>query len=190
MGLNWNFAKAYQTVEGLMDTYLGRGELAKRMDQFANSDNGFGIHPKKDIIDSLDGRFHVIQRLDTQDDTSITQQVLIALELKDEAKVKKILSKIAKSEDSRLETYANSTVETSSTHEVGEESSFVSAVTSGQLVITNDVPAARKGCFVRKDSRRLWILQPIAMLQSTFPPRRRWSHTSDQMPSWRLSTTC
>jgi len=137
MGLNWNFAKAYQTVEGLMDTYLGRGELAKRMDQIANSDNWFGIHPKKDIIDSLDGRFHIIQRLDTQDDTSITQQVLIALEVKDEAKVKKILSKVAKSEDSPLETreFNGETI-----YEVGEDS-LCFAVTSGQLVITNDVPA-------------------------------------------------
>lgn len=141
MGANWSLAKAYQAVEGLVDMFQGRGTLSRLMDQIANSDNGPGIHPKKDVIDLLDGKFHMIQGVDAKEDAAPAQQFLFALEVKDAAKMKKTLAKAAKSEGSPVET-REFNGETIYEIEAGATNQVISfAVAAGQLVMTNDTPA-------------------------------------------------
>jgi hypothetical protein len=136
MGANWNFTKAYQAVESLWDMFQGRGSLARLLDDFANSEQSLGIHPKKDVVDLLDGKFHVVQTFDAKEDSSGTQ-FLVAVEVKDAAKMKKTLSKVAKSEGSPVET-REFNGETIYDIETDDGRTVSLAVAAGQLVITND----------------------------------------------------
>ena len=136
MGANWNFAKAYTAIEGMVDMFQGRGALARLLDQQANNDPG--IHFKKDIFDLLDGKFHIVQSVGTKDDPAPTPQFLIAVEVKDPAKAKKTLSKIAKSEKADFETreFNGETI-----YEIPTgETTLSMAIVSGQFVFTNDTP--------------------------------------------------
>lgn len=134
MCANWDCAKAYTAIEGLVDSFQGRGSLARLMDQAA--DNGPGIHVKKDFLDALEGKIHFVQG--TSDDEEETQgQFLMALEVKDAAKMKKTLAKIAKSDGSRIEAreFNGETI-----YEIDANQPMSFAVAAGQFVFTNDTP--------------------------------------------------
>ncbi|MBS0203117.1 MAG: DUF3352 domain-containing protein [Planctomycetes bacterium] len=134
-GGNWNLAQAYLAIEGLVDNFSGRGTTARFLDDL--SDKGPGLHPKKDVLDLLDGKFHVVQRSDAEEsDEPKPQRILMAFDVKDAAKMKKTLAKAAKSDGSQMETreFNGETI-----YEVSagpEPVSFV--VASGHLVVTND----------------------------------------------------
>ncbi|MBC8114228.1 MAG: hypothetical protein H7062_07620, partial [Candidatus Saccharimonas sp.] len=136
-GGNWNVAGAYQAIEGLVDMFQGRGALARLMDQAANA--GPGIHPKKDVLDLLDGKFHVVQGIEEGDgDEPLTQKFFVALAVKDGAKAKKLLATVAKSDGSPVESreFNGETI-----YEVdlpGGDQKVSFAVAEGHLVVTND----------------------------------------------------
>ena len=136
-GGNWNVAGAYQSIEGLVDMFMGRGELARRMDQAANA--GPGIHPKKDVLDLLDGKFHVVQGVEKgEGDEPLAQKFFVALAVKDGAKAKKLLGTLAKMDGAQVETreFNGETVYEIELPQGDQKVSF--AVAEGQLVVTND----------------------------------------------------
>ena len=136
-GGNWNVAGAYQAIEGLVDMFQGRGALARLMDQAANA--GPGIHPKKDVLDLLDGKFHVVQGVEKgEGDEALAQKFFVALAVKDGAKAKKLLATLAKTDGAQVETreFNGETV-----YEIalplGDQTMSL-AVAEGHLVVTND----------------------------------------------------
>jgi len=138
-GGNWNVAGAYQAIEGMVDMFQGRGALARLMDQAANS--GPGIHPKKDVLDLLDGKFHVVQGFEKgEGDEPLAQQFFMALAVKDGAKAKKTLATLAKSDGSPVELreFNGETIYEIAIPQGDQTMSF--AVAEGHLVVTNDTP--------------------------------------------------
>ena len=137
VGGNWNVGGAYQAIEGLVDMFQGRNALARIMDQVANNEPG--IHPKKDFLDLLDGKFHVVGGGQAKDDDdAVANPFFVALTVKDGAKAKKLLAKLATMDGADVESrdFNGETV-----YEVSLPDQTMSfAVAEGQLVITNDTP--------------------------------------------------
>lgn len=134
-GGNWNVSQAYSAIETLVDGFNGRGTTARFLDQAANSDNGVGIHPKKDILDLLDGKFHLTQ----DSDDSGNPKFLLALDIKDAAKMKKTLAKAAKTEGAPVET-REFNGETIYEIEAAPDQVVSLTVAGGHFVVTNDTP--------------------------------------------------
>ena len=90
-GGNWDNAAAYQAVEGMVDMFQGRGALTKFMDKAEDSE--LGVHPKKDVLDLLDGKFHFVQSAvegeDVEGEEAPAQNFFVGLSLKDAAQAKK-----------------------------------------------------------------------------------------------------
>jgi len=53
--LNWNVAKAYGAIEGLVDMFQGPGALASLIQNLADHPESGNIHVKKDVIDQVTG---------------------------------------------------------------------------------------------------------------------------------------
>ena len=137
---NWNIAGAYTSIETLVDSFQGRGATGRFLDQIA--EQGPMVHAKKDIIDHLDGKIHILQSeaKDSDDDAPPTPQVLAAFGLKDPAKIKKTLAAAAKSAASTLETREFNGETIYEIFTPNSDQSVSIAVTEGQLIITNDTP--------------------------------------------------
>jgi Protein of unknown function (DUF3352) len=136
-GGNWNVGGAYQAIEGLVDMFQGRGALNRMMDQVAGSE--IGIHPKKDFLDLLDGRFHVVGGEGSkEEDEAVANTFFVALAVKEAVNAKKLLSKIAAMEGASFES-RDFNGETIYEIEIPQGDQTMSmAVAEGQLVITND----------------------------------------------------
>ncbi|MCH8828530.1 MAG: hypothetical protein IID45_03030 [Planctomycetes bacterium] len=100
-GFNWDVPNAYSSVESLFNTFSvlqGGPTLDKVLDKLAQDPNGPGIHLKKDVVDQLTGRFHVLADFIDQQDAS-TAYMITGIGVKDEKKVKAVLAKLAKHPD-------------------------------------------------------------------------------------------
>ncbi len=136
---NWNILGAYTSIETLIDSFQGRGATAKALDSVA--EQGPMIHPKKDLIDHLDGKIHMLQSAPKDgdlDDGPPVPKILVGFGLKDAAKMKKTLAAAAKTPNSNMQTreFNGDTI-----YEMGtpnENQSISIAVTEGQLIMTND----------------------------------------------------
>lgn len=139
MVVNWNVLDAYKSVETLVDSFQGRGATARFLDNYA--EQGPMIHFKKDIIDNVDGKIHVLQAEPKEaEDAPPTPQVLVSFGLKDAGKMKKVLAASAKGGNSNLETrefHGEMIYETASP--AGDQV-FSMVVSDGQLIFTNDTP--------------------------------------------------
>lgn len=135
LGGNWNVPLAYQAIEGMVDGFYGRGFTAKQLDKAANS--GPGLHPKKDLLDLLDGKFHLVQKFEVSETDLPTQQMLLALGVKDVAKMKKTLAKVAKMDDAPFQT-REFNGETIYEIDAGRGQTISVAVAGGHFVLTND----------------------------------------------------
>jgi Protein of unknown function (DUF3352) len=141
VGGNWNVVQAFQAIEGLVDMFQGRGALARLLDQAANADRGPGLHLKKDFLDLLEGKFHVVQNTEADKDKLPVQRVLVALDVNDAARMKKTLAKVAKTDGSPIESREfNGETVYEFTSPAGDQT-FSFAVAAGHLVITNDTAA-------------------------------------------------
>lgn len=136
---NWNVPQAYQAIESLVDSIQGRGATAKQLEKLANSEDGPGLHIKRDILDLLDGKFHVTQRA-SEDSDEPAPKFLMAFDVKDAAKMKKTLAKAAKSEGTDIET-RDFNGETIYEVSAGDDQTISMAVTGGHVVFTNDTPS-------------------------------------------------
>jgi hypothetical protein len=95
VAINWDVQKAYSSVEGLVDQFMGPGFTAQKLDEWATDANGPMIHLKKDVIDNLDGSIDVAT--DTPDPAKADgMRLLVALGIKDSKKAKATLDKVSK----------------------------------------------------------------------------------------------
>lgn len=135
--MNWNVLGAYSAIEGLVDTFQGRGATARFLDGVA--DQGPMIHPKKDVIDHLDGKIHFLQGTPKpSEDGAPIPQILLAMGLKDAAKMKKTLSVATKASGAPIETREFNGETVYEVEQPGSDQKVSFAVTEGQLVVTND----------------------------------------------------
>lgn len=133
---NWNLAQAYQAIETMVDGVYGRGFTAKQLDAVA--EDGPEIHPKRDLIDLLEGRFHVLQGSEKSDDEDdSTEQFLLAVHVKDVAQFKKTLSKAVAAGEGQVE-QREFNGETIYEVSAGPDQLISAAVASGCLVVTNN----------------------------------------------------
>ncbi len=140
LAANWNILGAYTSIETLVDSFQGRGTTARFLDSIA--DQGPMIHPKKDLLDHLDGKIHFIQNepKEAEDDAPPIPSLFVGLGLKDAAKMKKTLSAAAKAGASNMETreFGGETI-----YEVspsGGDQVISITVAENLLIVTNDTP--------------------------------------------------
>lgn len=93
MATKWKVDEAWKTAESMVDMFQGPGALARMVDEAAERDPG--IHVKNDIIDQLDGRMQLSTAGDGSAASTGTNDVLIAIGLRDTAKFTELLAKIA-----------------------------------------------------------------------------------------------
>lgn len=97
MAANWNVQQAYQAASLLYGTFSlgGQQALDTLLDNLAKAEGGPKIHLKKDVLDQLTGRIHVMTDLaDPKDPASL--RLVGAFGVKNEAKIKTVLKKLAK----------------------------------------------------------------------------------------------
>jgi hypothetical protein len=95
MAINWNAAKAYATVETLVDMLVGPGTLANQVQNFADNQDAGGIHLKKDVIDQLTGMFHIVQDDGASGGKSAAEGTVYGIQIKNAAAARATLAKIA-----------------------------------------------------------------------------------------------
>lgn len=145
MGANWNVLGAYTSIETLIDSFYGRGATARFLDTYA--EQGPMVHWKKDFIDHLDGKIHILQADPKEDDDDDdedagppTPQVLVGFGLKDAAKMKKTLAAAAKEGNSNLETREFNGDTIYEMNAASEEPTVSLAISEGHLLVSNDTP--------------------------------------------------
>ncbi len=93
--INWDVETAYSAVESLYATLAGltgaKQKFSELIDELAKNPESGNIHLKKDIVDQLSGKIHVVGAKATEANPS---RALIALELKDPAAFEKAFAKI------------------------------------------------------------------------------------------------
>ena len=94
MAINWNAAKAYSTVETLVDMLVGPGTLGNQVQNLADNQLG-GIHLKKDVTDQLTGMFHIIEDDGASGGKSAAEGILYAIQIKNAAAARATLAKLA-----------------------------------------------------------------------------------------------
>lgn len=137
--VNWNILGAYTSVEKMIDQFQGRGATARMLDTVA--EQWPNIHPKKDVIDHLDGKIQMIQGESkvADDEGPVVPEMLFAFGLKDATKMKKTIAAWVKSSGGAIES-REFNGETIYEYQAGNNMTFSIAVTEGQLILTNDTP--------------------------------------------------
>lgn len=92
-GLNWNVEEAYLAVESIIDSFQGPGALAKLLESYADSDEGPGMHLKKDLLDQLTGRVDLVSAATTPQGDMPVPAMLFALGLKQSDQMQRTLAK-------------------------------------------------------------------------------------------------
>ncbi|HEY0981815.1 MULTISPECIES: hypothetical protein [unclassified Schlesneria] len=138
---NWNVNEAYRSIETLVDQFQGRGATARFLDSVA--EKGPMIHPKKDLLDHLDGKIHILQsetKESEDDDGAPTPMILAGFGLKDAGKMKKTLAAAVKAGDSNIESREFNGEIIYEISPPNSDQPVSIAITEGQLVVTNDTP--------------------------------------------------
>jgi hypothetical protein len=100
--VNWDIENAYKTVESLVDFFQPPGTLAKLLDQIAQQ--GPKVHVKDDVIDAISGRMHFLAEEAEDLEFGEMQPFVIALELRDEARLADVLQRVQEVAGDQLET--------------------------------------------------------------------------------------
>ncbi|MBM81757.1 MAG: hypothetical protein CMJ78_14360 [Planctomycetaceae bacterium] len=163
---NWDVATAYTAVRFLVDSFRGAGNFDAVIERLANSDGGPQIHIKKDIIDQITGRIHVISKTepgeDTGDDGGIgglpIEKALIALELKNVDNMKGTLDRIAKTPGfpGKIREYRNANIyeATLPAPQIQSEAQSLGiAIVHGHLMFSNDMERLEQA--IRADGKPL-----------------------------------
>lgn len=99
VGMNWSLDEAYSSIESLVDSFQGPGSLARVLDGFAQDGDGPQVHVKKDLIDQLNGRVHLVAApTDFTGEQPQVPNMVFGLGLKNADQMKKTLAKAAKSD--------------------------------------------------------------------------------------------
>lgn len=93
MATKWKVDEAWKTAESMVDMFQGPGALARLVDEAAERDPQ--IHVKNDIIDQLDGRMQLSTAGDGSATSTGANDILIAIGVRDTAKITELLTKMA-----------------------------------------------------------------------------------------------
>ncbi len=93
MATTWKVAEAYLAVESMVDMFQGAGALEGMVDKIASQ--GPQIHIKHDIIDQLDGRMNMVMAPAGRESAAASDDILIAIGVKDGEKFAEVLTKIS-----------------------------------------------------------------------------------------------
>ncbi|MGQ0633541.1 MAG: DUF3352 domain-containing protein [Planctomycetaceae bacterium] len=96
LAFNWNLSKVYTGVVGLVDTFLGPGGAERHLAQYAEQAGLAGLQLKKDVLDPLSGKIHMVTE-SAEFDGQLTETYLVAAELKDVAAARATLRKLTQS---------------------------------------------------------------------------------------------
>ncbi len=160
VGFNWDVAGAYAAVEALVDVFKGPGTFNKLIEGMAEDPTGPKLHPKKDVIDQLTGRIHLVFDQPKNDDPQ-GERFLVALAVKDAAKMTDVLASVAKTPGfpgKPREFQGQTFYEMPTGGALGEDAAATGgvAVINGHLMVANDVALLEQ--IVRPDKNR----QPLA----------------------------
>jgi hypothetical protein len=173
VGLNWDLQTAYSAVETMVDQFLGPGKTAEKLDEFANQENGPKIHPKKDVLDNLDGMIHVVNDL-ADPGKPESARFLVAIGLKDAKKMKGVLGKLSKMPQlSHTREYRGETIYDiegipgfgDANHKAGL------AVANDCLMFSTDVRRIEQALIGDKDRKSLADSDKYQKLAKNFPPK-------------------
>ena len=92
--INWDVSQAFAAVDAIYDMVYGAGAMGRHIDTLAEDEEGPHVHIKSDIIDQLTGTIQVVGEPGGEQDDG--ERYVVALELKDEAKMGQILATLAK----------------------------------------------------------------------------------------------
>ncbi len=102
LGVNWNIAEAYMAVESVADSFLGPGSTARALEDFSAAENGPQVHPKKDLLDNIEGKLSIVtfpaDEADEDTEGPAIPKVTITISLKDADAVKGVLEKGSKAD--------------------------------------------------------------------------------------------
>lgn len=99
---NWDIERAYTSVESLYDTIMGAGRFEAGVQKIAADERGPKVHIKLDLIDTLDGKIHLMQSNLDREDVAVGS-VLVGFEVKDQQKAEELLEKVASTTGSPFE---------------------------------------------------------------------------------------
>lgn len=92
---NWNVEKAFSALESIVDGVQGAGFFSKTMEAVAASPQAGGLHLKKDLLDHLTGKLHVVG-YPSEAESDPTDRFVFAAELSNPGSLKTTLGKVAK----------------------------------------------------------------------------------------------
>ncbi len=93
MATTWKVNEAYLAVESMVDMFQGAGALEGMVENIASQ--GPQIHIKNDVIDQLDGRMHFVMAPAGRESAAASDDILIAIGVKDSAQFADVLAKVA-----------------------------------------------------------------------------------------------
>jgi hypothetical protein len=95
---NWDVHGAYSAVEALVDGFQGPGALDGLINRFSEQPAGPKIHLKKDFLDHLTGRVHMVggaPKEKTAEAVALPERILFAFDAKNADNMKTTLANIA-----------------------------------------------------------------------------------------------
>jgi len=92
MTTTWKVGDAYLAVETLFDMFQGAGAFAETIDSIANQEPE--VHIKKDLIDQLDGKMHLVMSPGDRTSDAAADDMLFAIGVKDNEKFANLLNKV------------------------------------------------------------------------------------------------
>jgi hypothetical protein len=98
---NWDVERAYTSVESLYDTIMGAGRFNAGIQKIAANEPK--VHIKLDLIDTLDGKIHLMQSNLNAGEESLNGSALVAFEVTDQQKAEELLEKVASMQGSPFE---------------------------------------------------------------------------------------
>jgi len=97
MATKWKVTDAYEAVESLIDMFQGAGSFAAMIDDLAGK--GPQVHIKNEVIDQLDGNLKLISSPPSESSKAAGDQMLFAIGIRDEEKVRDLLTKLTSEDD-------------------------------------------------------------------------------------------
>lgn len=185
---NWDIAGAYAAAESLFDSIRGPGEFAALIDQLSTQPGGPQIHLKRDFLDHLTGRVHMVSALpsegsskpragsqDPQEEDAIAppaNRTLIVFDGKEGDKLRSLLKTLADSPDfqGKSREFQGSTL-----YELpalpGFGTTGAAAIVNNSLMVTTDVGMIEQVLRTDKDEPSLVDSAEYRRLAEKFPSK-------------------
>jgi hypothetical protein len=139
--LSWDPQGAYASLREIYGAVTGQPQgFDAAVDEISSHPANPGIHPRKDFFDQMTGDTHIVGRPAGEDETA-TDQVLVAIGIKDDVAMQSVIEKIA-ARESRLKKreFEGTTIYEADTPSADEDApSPAVAVSRGNLFVATHV---------------------------------------------------